>query len=135
MIPLDFGPKLIFSSKDAAKGRNIIDSFFVGKISYYMVTPTTSFCDAESKEKNLVGEANVCKYRKKPSAKTFFWYRALWWPKKLLPLALSSSFVGHRELPAFLSRRAGHPRNSWPGVRGTPGIQKCSAQKSGSSLR
>ena len=54
-IPLDFGPKPIFSSKDAAKGRNMLDSFFVGKISYYMVTPTTSFCDAESKEKNLVG--------------------------------------------------------------------------------
>ena len=54
-IPLDFGPKPIFSSKDAAKGRNILDSFFVGKISYYMVTPTTSFCDAESKWEKLVG--------------------------------------------------------------------------------
>ena len=61
-IPLEFGPKPIFSSKDAAKGRNMVDSFFVGKISYYMVTPTTSLCDADSKEKKLVGGgASVCK--------------------------------------------------------------------------
>ena len=46
---MDFGPKPIFSPKDAAKGRNMIDSFFVGKISYYMVTPTTSFRALEAK--------------------------------------------------------------------------------------
>ena len=69
---MDFGPKPIFSSKDAAKGRNILDSFFVGKISYYMVTPTTSLCDADSKEKNLVGGASVCKYREKPTGELFF---------------------------------------------------------------
>ena len=58
---MDFGPKPIFSPKDAAKERNILDSFFVGKISYYMVTPTTSFCDVESKEKKLVGGGSVYK--------------------------------------------------------------------------
>ena len=57
-IPLDFGPKPIFSTKDAAKGRTVLDSFFVGKISY-MVTPTTLFFTAEAKTKKLMGETGV----------------------------------------------------------------------------
>ena len=57
--PLDVGPKSIFPPKDAAKGRNMLDSFFVGKISYYMVTPTTSFCTSEVKLKKLMGETGV----------------------------------------------------------------------------
>ena len=66
-----------------------------------MVTPTTSLCDAESKEKNLVG-GEVCESAGETcQQKLFFPSWALWWPKKLLPLALSSSFVGHRELPEF----------------------------------
>ena len=60
---MDFGPKPIFSSKDAAKGRKIVDSSFVGKISYYMVTSVTLFCDVESKEKKLMGVTRVCKGR------------------------------------------------------------------------
>ena len=73
-----------------------------------MVTPTTSLCDADVKEKNLVGGTSVCKYREKPRTKTsFFPPGALWWPKKLLPLALSSSFVGHRELPELREHEVG----------------------------
>ena len=37
---MDFGPKSIFSSKDAVNWRKPIDSFSVGKFSYYMVRST-----------------------------------------------------------------------------------------------
>ena len=49
----------------------MLDYFFVGKISYYMVTPATSFCDADSKTKKLVGGGSVYNGRQKTSAKTF----------------------------------------------------------------
>ena len=51
---MDFGPKSFFSSKDAANWRKSVDSFFVGKLSYYMVTPATSFFDADSNLEKLV---------------------------------------------------------------------------------
>ena len=65
----------------------------------------------------------MCKYREKPSAETFFWYRALWWPKKLLPLALPSSFVGHRELPEFLPQVAGVVGHLWQMRLGNWGLE------------
>ena len=71
MIPVDFGPKSFFSSKDAANWRKSVDSFFVGKTSYYMVTPATSFFDADSNLEKLVGGGRVCKCQEKPAAKTF----------------------------------------------------------------
>ena len=52
-------PKSNSSPKDAANWRKTVDSFFVGKMSYYMVTPATSFCDAESKYEKLIG-GNRC---------------------------------------------------------------------------
>ena len=55
VIPVDLGPKSIFSSKGVANCRETIDSFFVGKLSYYMFTPATSFCDADSNLEKLVG--------------------------------------------------------------------------------
>ena len=61
MIPVGFSPKSIFSSTDAANWRKTPDSFFVGKISYYMVTPTTSFYGSDSKTKKLMGGNGVCK--------------------------------------------------------------------------
>ncbi len=66
MNPAEFGPKSIFSSKDAANWRKILDSFFVGKISYYMVTSAASFCDAESKRKKLSGLTGVCRVVEDP---------------------------------------------------------------------
>ena len=77
MIPLDFGPKPIFSSKDAANWRKMLDYFFVGKISYYMVTPATSFCDADSKTKKLMGGMGCASGGQKCEEKTFFLARAL----------------------------------------------------------
>ena len=75
--------------------------FFVGKISYYMVTPATSFCDADSKWEKLVGGGSVIKCPQKTDRKLFFPSWALPRPMKLLPLALTFSFVEHRELPEF----------------------------------
>ena len=74
MIPVDFGPKSIFSSKDAANWRKSVDSFFVGKTSYYMVTPATSFCDADSNLEKLVGGGMVCKSERNPYQKLFFFF-------------------------------------------------------------
>ena len=71
MIPVDFGPESIFSSKDAANWRESVDSFFVGKTSYYMVTPATSFCDADSNLEKLVGGGRVSQVQEKPTPKTF----------------------------------------------------------------
>ena len=71
-IPLDFGPKPIISSKDAAKGQNIIDSFFVGKISYYMVMIATSFCDSGSKTETIKERDSVYKSQTKRHRKLFF---------------------------------------------------------------
>ena len=48
------------------------DSFFVGKLSYYMVTPATSFCDVNSNLEKSVGGGSAGDYVKKPSHKTFF---------------------------------------------------------------
>ena len=73
---MDFGPKPIFPSKDAAKGRNILDSFFVGKISYYMVTPAASFFDAESKLEKLSGVTGVyIRWTLTPEKNFYFWTR------------------------------------------------------------
>ena len=70
MIPLDFGPKPIFPSKDAAKARNMPGYFFVGKISYYMVTPTTSLCDTDY---GKVGRGGKCvQVAPETRHKTFF---------------------------------------------------------------
>ena len=82
---MDFGPKSIFSSKDAANWRKSVDSFFVGKTSYYMVTPATSFCDADSNLEKLVGGGRVNQCRQKTEGKLFIWYRALPRAMKLLP--------------------------------------------------
>ncbi len=49
----------------------IIDSFFVGKLSYYMVTPATSFCDADSNLEKLVGGERRNQCRQKVTHKTF----------------------------------------------------------------
>ena len=69
---MDFGPKSIFSSKDAANWRKSVDSFFVGKTSYYMVTPATSFFDADSNLEKLVGGGgSVYKCRGKSETKNF----------------------------------------------------------------
>ena len=68
---MDFGSESIFSSKDAANWRKTIDYFFVGKLSHYMVTPATSFCDADSNLEKLVGGGSAVDCREKPRHKTF----------------------------------------------------------------
>ena len=85
VIPVDSGPKSFFSSKDAANWRKSVDSFFVGKTSYYMVTPATSFFDADSNLEKLVGGGRVSKRREKKEEKLFLLPWALPWAMKLLP--------------------------------------------------
>ena len=69
---MDSGPKTIFLSKDAAKGRKVADSFFVGRIPYYMVTSATLFCESEAKKKKLMGGTSVYKWVTNRAQKTFF---------------------------------------------------------------
>ena len=85
VIPVDFGPKSIFSPKDAANWRKTIDSFLVGKLSYYVVTPATSFFDADPNLEKLVGGEGCVSAERKGRGNFFIWYRALLWPMKLLP--------------------------------------------------
>ena len=77
---MGFSPKSIFSSKDAANWRKMLDSFFVGKISYYMVTPATSFCDADSKTKKLSGVNGVASCRGSAPGKTFIFVQGTCMP-------------------------------------------------------
>ena len=83
---MNFGPNPIFSSKDAAKCKTDVDSWLVEKIFYYILTPVTPFCTSKSKAKKLI-RGKVCTSAvEKPVTKLLFWYRALPWPRELLPL-------------------------------------------------
>ena len=76
--PIGFRSESIFSPKDAAKGRNMLDSFFVGKISYYMVTPTTLLPRAKAETEKLLGVTGECKpWTKSVPKKLFFLDKAL----------------------------------------------------------
>ena len=53
----------------------MFDYFFVEKVSYYMVTPTTLLCDSESKTEKLRGRKCCVQVPTEMSEETFYFAR------------------------------------------------------------